>query len=90
MSVAELQAYRQQRLSELEQARARIKAIQEPAALDMWEAVGELNQTKQLIERIQMDIYRVEEEIKIRPADVESDDSDVVVDEAPPDPKDVQ
>ena len=95
MSMAELQTYRQRRLCELNCARARITEIRMPAALDVEQAAGELNQTKQLIERIDMDIYRTDEEIKSRPANEGSDDDaivdgDIVIDEAPPDPQDVQ
>jgi hypothetical protein len=50
----------------------------------MDEAIGELNQTKELVQRIEMDIFRTSEELKRRPID-EGSDNEVVIDEAPPD-----
>ena len=90
MSVAELQTWRQKRLREVERARVRVQEIRLPAALDMQEAIGELNQTKQLIQRIEMDIYYTEKELRSRspaaePAAEESSDDDIVIDDAPPD-----
>ena len=96
MSVAQLQVYRQRRLCELEQARARIKEIQLPAALDVQDAIGEMNQTKQLLSRIELDIFRVQRDLNSRSAAPpaaaaeESDGDDVMIDVAPPDPQDVQ
>jgi hypothetical protein len=39
----------------------------------MDEAIGELNQTKKLVQRVEMDIFRTSEELKRRPADEGSD-----------------
>jgi hypothetical protein len=83
MSVPELHAWQQRRLGELELARARVKEIRLPAALNVFEAVGELNSTKQLIHRIELDVYRVKKELESRSAAEESDDDDVMIDAAP-------
>ena len=78
-------------MRELEQARDRVKAIRIPAALEVGNARGEFNQTKQLIERMEMDEWRMGCELESRrthTGESESDDdADIVIDEAPPDPE---
>lgn len=93
MSVAELLAWRQQRLSELEEAQTRVKVIQVAAALTALDAesqaTAELNQLKQLIQRIEMDEFRTGKELDSRYALMsDDDDDDVPIDDAPPDCED--
>ena len=61
--------------------------------MDLGEAQGQLNQLKQLIDRIKMDTFRTEEELKSRTQRSmaeDSDDSDALIVDAPPDPEDAQ
>ena len=89
--LAELLAWRQQRLSELEEAQTRVKI--EAAALTALDAesqaTAELNQLKQLIQRIEMDEFRTGKELDSRYALMsDDDDDDVSIDDAPPDCED--
>ena len=90
MSVAELLAWQQQRLNELEQARTRVKAIRMAAALDAGsQAKAEHNQLSQLIHRIEMDEFRTRKELDSRYVLMSDDDDEVSIDvEAPPDCED--
>lgn len=100
MSIAELSTWQQQRQQELQLAEATFHAqqLQRAATYEMGKSLWQKNELKQLIERIQLDIWRTEQVLKRRQEehasqhhDREADsDDDIVIHDAPPDSADVR
>ena len=69
MSVADLNQWQRRRQDEINIANACLKQLHVPASCELDGARWQLNQLKQLIERMEMDERRIANELKSRPQD---------------------